>query len=61
MPEPYGMPLSISISKPNGSWSSLRSAINAAPAVFNSASNGSSAMLPRIALMRTTGAEAGAP
>ena len=55
IPELTAMPLSISISKPNGSLSSWRIAINAIPAVFRSVSSGSAAEAPRIATIRTVG------
>ena len=55
MPEPNGIPLSISISKPNGSASAARIAISAAPAVLRGASNGSAMAFPRMAAIRTTG------
>ena len=56
MPELSGMPLSISISNPNGSASACRSAISAAPAVLAAACLGRSTAVPRIAAMRTSGA-----
>jgi len=56
MPEPSGIPLSISTSKPNGSASASRMAISAAPAVLDGASSGRSRVVPPIAAMRTVGA-----